>query len=124
MVVEVGPEIEQLVFEVCRRPEQHVIQVFPPRNRHQIDMKNPLFGAANFELASPLAASVATLTIFEYRFLERQRRKSLCQFSHPGAPEACSSVMDTNSAASPCKLDQDLRRYVEFLVQSTNHVER
>ena len=31
MVVEVGPEIEQLVFEVCRRPEQHVIQVFPPQ---------------------------------------------------------------------------------------------
>ena len=27
MVVEVGPEIEQLVFEVCRRPEQSVIQV-------------------------------------------------------------------------------------------------
>jgi hypothetical protein len=31
MVVEVGPEIEQLVFEVCRRPEQHVIQVFAPQ---------------------------------------------------------------------------------------------
>jgi len=29
MVVEVGPELEQLVFEVCRRLEQHVIQVFP-----------------------------------------------------------------------------------------------
>ena len=29
MFVEVGREIEQLVFEVCRRPEQHVIQVFP-----------------------------------------------------------------------------------------------
>jgi hypothetical protein len=27
MVVEVGPEIEQLVFEICRRPEQHVIQI-------------------------------------------------------------------------------------------------
>jgi len=27
MVVEVGPEIEQLVFEICRRPEQDVIQV-------------------------------------------------------------------------------------------------
>jgi hypothetical protein len=22
MVVEIGPEIEQLVFEICRRPEQ------------------------------------------------------------------------------------------------------
>jgi len=31
MFVEVGREIEQLVFEVCRRPEQHVIQVFPPQ---------------------------------------------------------------------------------------------
>ena len=27
MVVEVGPEIEQLVFEICRRPEQDVIQI-------------------------------------------------------------------------------------------------
>src|SRR2546429_7510545 len=35
MVVEVGPEIEQLVFEVCRRPEQHVIQVFPPQGADQ-----------------------------------------------------------------------------------------
>ena len=23
MVVEVGPEIKQLVFKICRRPEQH-----------------------------------------------------------------------------------------------------
>ena len=27
MVVEVGPEVEQLVFEIHRRPEQHVIQI-------------------------------------------------------------------------------------------------
>jgi len=27
MVVEVGPEIEQLVFEVRSRPEQRVIQI-------------------------------------------------------------------------------------------------
>ena len=27
-MVEAGPEIEQLVFEVCRRPEQSVIQKF------------------------------------------------------------------------------------------------
>jgi hypothetical protein len=35
MVVEVGSEIEQLVFEVCRRPEQHVIQVFAPQGADQ-----------------------------------------------------------------------------------------
>jgi hypothetical protein len=29
MVVEVGPEIEQLVFEICRSPKQNVIQIFP-----------------------------------------------------------------------------------------------
>jgi hypothetical protein len=29
MVVEVGPEIEQLVFEICRGPKQNVIQIFP-----------------------------------------------------------------------------------------------
>jgi hypothetical protein len=27
MVVEVGPEIEQFVFEICRGPEQRVIQI-------------------------------------------------------------------------------------------------
>ena len=27
MVVEVGPEIEQFVFQIYRRPEQHVIQI-------------------------------------------------------------------------------------------------
>jgi hypothetical protein len=27
MVVEVDPEIEQLIFEICRRPEQRVIQI-------------------------------------------------------------------------------------------------
>jgi len=31
MVVEVGPEIEQLVFEICRRPEQQVIQILRRR---------------------------------------------------------------------------------------------
>jgi len=31
MVVEIGPEIEQLVFEICRHPEQSVIQVLAPK---------------------------------------------------------------------------------------------
>jgi hypothetical protein len=30
MVVEVGPEIEQLFVEICRRPEQSLIQVLAP----------------------------------------------------------------------------------------------
>jgi hypothetical protein len=42
MVVEVGPEIEQLVFEVCRRPEQQVIQVFPPQGA--VLWRSPLCG--------------------------------------------------------------------------------
>ena len=29
MIVEVGPEIEQLVFEICARPEQRAIQTLP-----------------------------------------------------------------------------------------------
>jgi hypothetical protein len=29
MVVKVGPEIEQLVFEICCCPEQNVIQILP-----------------------------------------------------------------------------------------------
>jgi hypothetical protein len=43
MVVEVGPENEQLVFEVCRRPEQQVIQVFPPQRA--VLFRSPLCGA-------------------------------------------------------------------------------
>jgi hypothetical protein len=27
MVVDVGPEMEQFVFEIYRRPEQHVVQI-------------------------------------------------------------------------------------------------
>src|SRR6266480_7613764 len=36
MVVEVGPEIEQLVFEICRRPEQRVIRITRCSGRRQI----------------------------------------------------------------------------------------
>ena len=32
MVVEVGPEIQQLVFKICRRPEQQVIQIFASKS--------------------------------------------------------------------------------------------
>ena len=28
MVIEVGPEIEQFILQICTRPEQHVIQIF------------------------------------------------------------------------------------------------
>ena len=31
MVVEIGPEIEHLVFEICPRPEQDVVQVLAPK---------------------------------------------------------------------------------------------
>jgi len=31
IVVEVSPEIEQLVFEICRGPEQSVIQALAPQ---------------------------------------------------------------------------------------------
>src|SRR5215469_11356013 len=35
MVVEVGPEIEQLVFEIRRSPEQNVIQILPSNGADQ-----------------------------------------------------------------------------------------
>jgi hypothetical protein len=35
MVVEVGPEIEQLVFEICRRPEQRAIQILASKGADQ-----------------------------------------------------------------------------------------
>ena len=52
MVVEVGPEIEQLVFEICRRREQSVIQVLTPDGA--VLWRSPLCGvrarASNSEL--------------------------------------------------------------------------
>src|SRR5712691_4605281 len=35
MVVEVGPEIEQLVFEICSGPEQHAIQILASKGADQ-----------------------------------------------------------------------------------------
>ena len=35
IVVEVSPEIEQLVFEICSRPEQHVIQILASKGADQ-----------------------------------------------------------------------------------------
>jgi hypothetical protein len=35
LVVEVGPEIEQLVFEICRCPEQHAIQILASKSANQ-----------------------------------------------------------------------------------------
>ena len=35
MVVEVGPEIEQLVFEICSGPEQHAIQILASKGANQ-----------------------------------------------------------------------------------------
>jgi len=32
MVVKVGPEIEQFVFETCPSPEQYVIQILPSKS--------------------------------------------------------------------------------------------
>src|SRR5205807_7339363 len=35
MVVKVGPEIEQLVFEICRRPKQRMIQILASNGADQ-----------------------------------------------------------------------------------------
>jgi hypothetical protein len=35
MVVEVAPEIQQFVFEICSRPEQHVIQILASNSPDQ-----------------------------------------------------------------------------------------
>jgi hypothetical protein len=53
MVVEVGPEIEQLVFEVCRRPEQQVIQVFPTQGA--VLLRFPLCGVRSDNAAGGIA---------------------------------------------------------------------
>ncbi len=43
MVVEVGPEIEQLVFEIGSGPEQHVIQILASKGA--VLWRSPLCGA-------------------------------------------------------------------------------
>ena len=43
MSVEVGPEIEQLVFEIRARPEQRAIQTLPPYR--SVLWRSPLCGA-------------------------------------------------------------------------------
>jgi len=59
MAVEVGPEIEQLVFEICRRPEQDVIQILAPNGA-------VLFQQGDMETISQAGttapAEVATIT--------------------------------------------------------------
>jgi hypothetical protein len=45
MVVEIGPEIEQFILQICTRPEQHVIQIFAsnrgPAAAFAIDVEPP-----------------------------------------------------------------------------------
>ena len=41
MVVEVGPEIEQFILEICARPEQHVIQIFASNGANEPIGINP-----------------------------------------------------------------------------------
>jgi len=36
MDVKVGPEIEQLVFEICRSPKQNVIQILPSNGLNHV----------------------------------------------------------------------------------------
>jgi hypothetical protein len=36
MVVEVGPEIEQFILEICARPEQQVIQIFASNGANEL----------------------------------------------------------------------------------------
>ncbi len=43
MVVEVGPEIEQLVLEIRRSPEQNLIQILPSNGA--VLFRSPLCGA-------------------------------------------------------------------------------
>jgi len=43
MVVEVGPEIEQLVLKIRRRPEQNVIQILPSNGA--VLWRSPLYWA-------------------------------------------------------------------------------
>ena len=42
MIVEVCPEIEQLVFEIRRRPEQRAIQIFA--SNRAVLLRSPLCG--------------------------------------------------------------------------------
>ena len=60
MVVEIGPEIEQLVFEICRRPEQQVIQILASKGA--VLLRFPLCGVRSDNAAAPIACTGSNAT--------------------------------------------------------------
>lgn len=56
--------------------------------------------------------------------MQNTTERSSCRPAQTASREVSPTAKDTKATASPCRLYQDLCRYVEFLVQTTNHVER
>ena len=64
MVVEVGPEIEQLVFEVCRRPEQSVIQVLASNGA--VSLCRLQYAQIGFPLVEPIKRIVVGADVLRH----------------------------------------------------------
>jgi hypothetical protein len=62
MIVEVGPEIEQLVFEIRARPEQRAIQTLPPYR--SVMWRSPLCGAERGAPRQTLVPLRLSTTVF------------------------------------------------------------
>jgi hypothetical protein len=60
MVVEVGPEIEQFILQICTRPEQHGIQIFAS-NGAKCHLQDPQIGLPWVELKERIMVGAEVL---------------------------------------------------------------
>ncbi len=96
MVVEIGPEIEQLVFQICRRPEQRVIQVLAPKGADEpfhewmrqenvgdgLDFRRLQYPQIGLPLVEPVEW-IVVLTYFGIQRCPRMARLKILQSAGP-----------------------------------------
>jgi hypothetical protein len=61
MVVEVGPEIEQFILQICTRPEQHGIQIFASNGAKCCHLQDPQIGLPWVELIERIMVGAEVL---------------------------------------------------------------
>jgi hypothetical protein len=81
MLVEVGSEIEQLVFEICACPEQRAIQILPPYRSDQpfhegmgqgnvgdgLDLGHLQYSQIGLPLVEPIKRIMVRAEVFRHR---------------------------------------------------------
>ena len=91
MVVKVGPEIEQLVFEICRRPKQRMIQILASNGADQpfhkwmgqgnigdgLDLCHLQYSQIGLPLVEPVSGSLSELRYFGNQYCPRMARLNI-----------------------------------------------